>query len=86
MARNLFSYVEIEKAFDDVLSPVGYEWIQLQEGSLGLGKVLFRAPDDKHWNYVVREVYLNEWSSAHTIRKCAKISAALQREIDSAEN
>ena len=30
----------------------------------------------------MREEYLNEWSSAHTIRKCAKISKALQREID----
>lgn len=84
MARNLFGCAEIEKAFDDFLAPLGYEWIQLEEGSLGLGKVVFLSPDDKHWNYVVREQYLNEWSSAHTIRKCAKISKALQREIDMA--
>jgi hypothetical protein len=42
------------------------EIITLNEGGVGLGLVLCLAEGCK--TAVIQEVYLNEWSSAHTIR------------------
>lgn len=64
------------------LSARGWECIQLDEGSLGIGDWVCIAPTDKQWNFVIRERFLNEWSSAQTIRKCRKISKALLKEIE----
>ena len=85
MGKKLYTASAIETAFDDKLAPLGYEWYQLREGTLGLGDVVFISPDDAHYNFVVREVYLNEWSSAHTIRRTAKISKALKQEMEQYE-
>lgn len=62
----------------------GWEAIHLSEGVLTSGDWALLSPDDKHYNFVIREKYLNEWSSGQTVRKCAKVSAALQAEIDRA--
>ena len=42
------------------------EIIQLEEGCLGLGKILLIADGKK--TSIIQEVFLNEWSSDHTIR------------------
>lgn len=81
MGRKLYSYKAIAEFYNEKLAPLGYEWFQLREGVLGIGDVVLIAPDEKHYNFVVREVYLNEWSSAQTIRRCAKISKALKHEM-----
>lgn len=85
MAQKLYGYDVIERFYNEQLAPLGYEWFQLRDGTLGLGDVVFISPDDKHYHFVVREVYLNEWSSAHTIRRTAKISKALEREMKQSE-
>jgi hypothetical protein len=44
----------------------------LEEGSLGLGTILLHdAPGKK--TIVIKEFYLNAWSSGHTIRKYNKM-------------
>ena len=83
--KNLYSFSAIEQLWRETLEPLGYEWVQLRDGVLGIGDIVFIAPDNEHYHYVVREVYLNEWSSAQTIRRCSKISKAIQREIDAYE-
>lgn len=40
----------------------------LQEGCLGLGTVLCEGDAIGLKNAIIREIYLNEWSSGHTIR------------------
>ena len=62
----------------------GYEYVQLKEGSLGYGDAVLIAPDENKYHFVIREVYLNEWSSGHTVRRCRTISKKLQAEIDKA--
>ena len=63
----------------------GWEAIQLNEGGVGIGDWVLIAPDDDHYHFVIREVYLNEWSSGQTVRKCSKLSKKLLKEIDMAE-
>ena len=60
----------------------GLEGIQLNEGCLGIGDWVLIAPRETQWNFVIREKFLNEWQSAHTIRKCKKISKAILKEIE----
>lgn len=60
------------------------------EGTLGYGHFVMLAPPNtptcRWWNFEVTEVYLNEWSSGHKIRRFHKISKALQKEIDRARD
>ena len=58
------------------LSKLGYECIQISEGSLGSGNWVCKAPDDKHYNFTVEEVAMNSWSSAHKVHRKKKLSNA----------
>lgn len=60
----------------------GWDGIQLNEGSLGVGDWVLVAPTDHQWNFIIREKFVNEWSSAQTIRKCRKLSKAILKEIE----
>lgn len=60
----------------------GWEYVQLREGVLGHGDCVLISPTERNWNYIIREVYLNSWSSAQTIRKCRKLSKAILNEIE----
>lgn len=80
---NLYSYTAVENLINTLMENANYEVVQLNEGSLGYGDLVLIAPDENHWNFVVREVAINEWSSGHTVRRCKKISKKLQKEIDS---
>lgn len=84
MAKNLYTYQAVDNLRDRLRNEYGYTSIQLSEGVLGSGSFVCLAPDEKHYNFVVREVYINEWSSGHTVRRTGKISKALRAEIDAA--
>ncbi len=45
----------------------GGQIINIAEGSLGYGKILLIAEGMR--SSIVNEVYLNEWSSGHTVRQ-----------------
>lgn len=83
--RTIYSISSVENLILDALE-MGYNMVQLREGVLGLGDIVLISPDDNYYNYVIREVVLNEWSSGQTVRRCRKISKALQEEINRAEN
>lgn len=78
---NYYTASAIQELFSQ-LSAIGYQIVTLQEGTLGYGRTIALAPDDRHYNYLVREVPINCWSSAHTVRRMSKISKAMQRELD----
>ena len=77
----LYSYTVVEELISRLIES-GYEAIQLCEGSLGCGDWVLIAPTENQYNFVIREVAINEWSSGHKIRRCSKISKKLQAEID----
>lgn len=61
----LYSLSDVEKLIDYYLSKDG-SMETYEEGSLGYGTLILEAPGCR--TSVVQEVFLNEWSSAHTIR------------------
>ena len=79
--KTLYSYKAVDALIDELV-PQGWEWISFSEGTLGRGDGVLLSPDDRHYSFEYREVYLNEWSSAHTIRRFSKVSARIQAEID----
>lgn len=82
--RKLYASTAIDELIKQALEN-NYELVQLEEGTLGRGFCVLLAPDEKHYNFVIREVYINCWTSAHTVRRCRKIGAALQKQIEQAE-
>lgn len=85
MAKQSIYSISSTQEFISSMIEKGWDCIQLDEGVLGVGDLVLIAPDDKHYNFVIREVYLNEWSSGQTIRKCAKLSKKILKEIEKAE-
>lgn len=73
--EKLYDYHEIDELIGR-LTKENYECVQVDEGILGSGNWICVAPDDKHYNFIINEVALNCWSSAHTIRRCKKLSKA----------
>lgn len=70
---------------DDLMqrcADLGYEFVEVEEGSLGHGHMILLAPNDDYMNVEITEVYLNEWSSGHKIRKFNKISKRIQKLIE----
>ena len=66
------------------LAENGYDLITIDEGTLGYGHIIALAPDDKHYNVEIQEVYLNEWNSGHTIRNFDKISKRIEKLLETA--
>ena len=47
---------------------VGGEVVTIEEGVLGLGTLLL-CHHDKHFKtFIIKEIFLNEWSSGNTVR------------------
>lgn len=52
----------------------GGQVYRLGDESLGLGTVILTAPEELHlYSFIIKEIYLNEWSSGHTLRKYKKL-------------
>lgn len=51
----------------------GGDAYQTEEGTLGSGNWILFDTTGKLRSFVINEVYLNEWSSAHTIRGYKKL-------------
>lgn len=68
-------------AIDSLLASAqkeGYTIVQIEEGTLGHGHILLLAPRPDWYNAEIQEVYINEWSSAHTVRMFGKFSARIR--------
>ena len=75
----------------DRADALGYTYAPISEGTLGYGKFVLIAPEHPnpekiYMNIVVEEYYVNEWTSGHKVRRCAKLSKALQKEIQKASD
>ena len=79
-SNRLFSFDTVDKYIADVLIPEGYE-VGVLDGVLVDSYVCY-APDDKHYNIIFAETYLNEWSSALAVHKCKRIGKSEQAWID----
>lgn len=68
----LYDYKQVDALIERYANKGG-ETLQLNEGTLGSGDWLLFDHSNRLKFIVIKEVYLNCWSSAHTIRKYNKI-------------
>ena len=68
----LYSYTAMEELIQ-MLTEKGYECLQTNEGTLGIGTWYCIPPQKGDWIYIIEEVYLNSWSSAQTVRRTRKL-------------
>lgn len=59
--------------------------LEMREGVLGRGDLLLYGPENLR-TIVVREIALNEWSSAHTVRTYKNCPKKYQTMIDEMED
>lgn len=81
--QTLYTSTSVDKLIADYME-AGGQILQMQEGTLGCGDVLLYDEAGKLYTFVIREVYINEWSSGHTVRKYRKIPAKYQALVDAA--
>lgn len=81
--QTLYTSTSVDKLIADYMK-AGGQMLQMQEGTLGCGDVLLYDEAGKLYTFVIREVYINEWSSGHTVRKYRKIPAKYQALVDAA--
>lgn len=72
--RTLYTVSSVEKLIADYLE-AGGQMLQMREGTLGCGDVLLYDEGGRLKTYIIREVYINEWSSGQTVRSYQKIPA-----------
>ena len=83
--KSLYSCDYIASLIDECIE-TGYEIHEISEGVLGYGHMILESPDCNHWNFEITEEPLNCWSSAHTIRRCRKLSQRQIALIEGIEN
>ena len=76
---NTYNLEVVEKLISTYLK-LGGEMIEIEEGVLGLGKILLHSAPKK-CSIIIKEVFLNEWSSTHTIRQYQKTPKKYQKFI-----
>lgn len=69
--KNLYTFDAVNEYIRAKLLPLGYE-VWTIPGSL-IDSYVCIAPDEEHYNFVFREEYLNEWSSALSCRRCQRL-------------
>ena len=77
--RTMYSLEACERLMEEYYQRSG-ECVTLEEGSLGLGLVLCYADGLK--TTVIKEVYLNEWSSGHTVRMYNKMPKKYEKMLE----
>lgn len=78
----LYGYDAIARLINDCID-AGYEYLEVSEGVLGTGHVILLAPDGVS-GFEIQERALNEWSSAHTVRRFSRLSRRLENLIAAA--
>lgn len=76
-----FCLKSIEELIEQYVHEFGGEMYQLEEGGVGLGLVVLTGAEEKK-SVIIREYYLNHWSSGHDLKLYSKLPKKYQKMID----
>lgn len=82
MVKNLYSYSAVDKLIADAVEIYGAD-VYTVEGSL-LDNYIITG--EKIKTFIVKEVYLNEWASAYSVRAYEKTPEKYEKIIELLEN
>lgn len=78
--QKIYNLSAVEK-FVNLYIEKGGEMITIIEGSLGYGTALLTGADGLRHS-IIKEIFLNEWSSGHTVRQYKKIPKKYLKILD----
>lgn len=81
MKKNLYSCTAVSDLINTLVNDYGYDAVTLQEGVLGYGYMVLVSPSENMYNYIIQEVPLNCWNSAHKVRRAATLSKKFLKEL-----
>lgn len=82
MKRRYYNYSALEDFIAKMERGHNYNCVQTWEGSLGIGNWILVSPDDRHYNFIIREEYLNDCSSIHSMMKCSVLPDKYKKELE----
>jgi len=81
--ETLWDCSEVDRLLQHLYSH-NYEVVTLEEGCLGFGRIVALPPEEDCYKFLIEEVALNEWSSAHRITKRRRFAKKVEAEIEAA--
>ena len=82
MKRRYYNYSALMYFIAKMEREHNYNCVQTWEGSLGIGNWILVSPDDRHYNFIIREEYLNDSNSIHSMMKCSVLPAKYKKELE----
>lgn len=88
MKRHYYNCSALEDFIAKMEREHKYNCVQTWEGSLGIGNWILVSPDDRHCNFItriiklLREEYLNDCSSIHSMMKCSVLPDKYKKELE----
>lgn len=82
MKKLYYKYSDLEDFIAKLEREQNYTCVQTWEGSLGIGNWILLSPDDRHYNFIIREEYLNSGSSIHSMMKCSALPDRYKNELE----
>lgn len=76
-----YSLSSCEDLIDRYINQYGGCILQIEEGCLGLGKILLHSAPGKK-SVVIEEFFINSWSSGHKVRMYNIIPKCYQKLVD----
>ena len=73
-----YSLKQIDNLIDKYVNSFGGEVSTLQEGVLGYGLTVLHGAKGKK-SIIIKEIYVNEWSSTHTVKMYNSMPKKYQR-------
>lgn len=82
--EQLYTVESVKALIEDLTTNHGYTLAQLTAPERGSGDCVLIAPDSGHYNFIIQEIALSHGSGQH-VRKCRRISKAMQERINRAK-
>lgn len=82
-SQALYSCTAIEDLINRYVD-AGGQFLTVEEGCLGYGLTILYSPENALKTFVIREVPVTSWTSAHTVRAYNKIPAKYAAMIENA--
>lgn len=76
----MYSLKDCETLIDKYINEYEGQMTQLEEGILGLGTLILHDAEGKK-TIIIKEIFVNSWTSTHSIRKYNKMPKKYERLI-----
>ena len=82
MKRRYYKYSYLEDFIAKLEREHNYNCVQTWEGSLGIWNWILVSPDYKHYNFIIREEYLNAGQAIHSMMKWSVLPVKYKKELE----